>query len=196
MRELILSLPLDALLLAHAASTWFMTGVVWFVQLVHYPLMARVGREHWCEHQRGHQRWTTVVVMPAMFVELGAALALLLHGVWSESPTMPGALWLGAALLALIWLSTALVQVPLHARLESGFDARTHARAGGHELVSHVRLERPRSRSGVPPLLTPSSRDPRRTAPTRAFLLRLQARSLAPLTARPTSHPNSPSRIA
>lgn len=127
MRELIFAMPLDALLLAHAASTWFMTGVIWFVQLVHYPLMARVGREHWREYEGGHQRWTTLVVMPAMLVELGATLALLLRGVWGESPA-PGALWFGAALLALIWLSTTLVQVPLHARLEAGFEARTHAR--------------------------------------------------------------------
>jgi hypothetical protein len=28
------------LLLAHAAATLFMVGVIWFVQLVHYPLFA------------------------------------------------------------------------------------------------------------------------------------------------------------
>jgi hypothetical protein len=31
-------------------------------------------------------------------------------------------LWLGAALVVVIWLSTALVQVPQHGRLASGFD--------------------------------------------------------------------------
>ena len=33
----------DVLLLVHAASTLFMAGVIWFVQVVHYPLMASVG---------------------------------------------------------------------------------------------------------------------------------------------------------
>ena len=33
------------LLPVHIAVTWYMTGVIWFVQLVHYPLMDGVGRE-------------------------------------------------------------------------------------------------------------------------------------------------------
>lgn len=32
-----------ALLLVHAAATWAMVGLVWFVQVVHYPLFAQVG---------------------------------------------------------------------------------------------------------------------------------------------------------
>lgn len=30
--------------------------------------------------------------------------------------------WLGLAILGIIWISTAFVQVPLHARLEGGWD--------------------------------------------------------------------------
>jgi hypothetical protein len=30
--------------------------------------------------------------------------------------------------VALVWLSTAFVQVPLHARLSAGFDTRAHRR--------------------------------------------------------------------
>ena len=33
------------LLLLHAAATLFMTGLIWFVQVVHYPLFARVGED-------------------------------------------------------------------------------------------------------------------------------------------------------
>lgn len=32
------------LLLVHAAVTLYMTGVIWFVQVVHYPLFSCVGR--------------------------------------------------------------------------------------------------------------------------------------------------------
>ncbi|MCK6525129.1 hypothetical protein L6R49_27300, partial [Myxococcota bacterium] len=31
------------LLLIHAAATWFMVGLIWFVQIVHYPLFSAVG---------------------------------------------------------------------------------------------------------------------------------------------------------
>ena len=34
----------------------------------------------------------------------------------------------GVALLALIWASTALLQIPLHNALSTGFDAEVHAR--------------------------------------------------------------------
>ena len=33
---------IEVLVVAHAAATLFMVGVIWFVQVVHYPLMARV----------------------------------------------------------------------------------------------------------------------------------------------------------
>ena len=38
------------------------------------------------------------------------------------------ATWVGVGLLAGAWLSTALIQVPCHRRLERGFDAAAHAR--------------------------------------------------------------------
>ena len=31
------------LLLLHAGATFFMCGLIWFVQIVHYPLFAQVG---------------------------------------------------------------------------------------------------------------------------------------------------------
>ena len=40
-RMLTVSTPF--VLLAHAAATLFMVGLIWFVQVVHYPLFARVG---------------------------------------------------------------------------------------------------------------------------------------------------------
>ncbi len=36
--------------------------------------------------------------------------------------------WLAAALLAAVWASTAILQVPQHRRLERGFDAEAHRR--------------------------------------------------------------------
>jgi len=41
---------------------------------------------------------------------------------------MPWLPWIGIALLLLIWLSTAVLQVPAHHRLGSGFDPATHRR--------------------------------------------------------------------
>lgn len=103
------------ILLAHAAATWFMVGLIWFVQVVHYPLFAGVGEAGWSDYSQRHQKLTTLVVGPVMLAEL-VTTALLLA-------TMPGALTIaGAILLALVWSSTFFVQVPLHARLERGHE--------------------------------------------------------------------------
>lgn len=112
-------------LVLHAAATWFMTGLVWFVQLVHYPLMAEVGAGEFVRYEQQHRRRTTWVVAPAMMIEAALAGWLLLgpdQGLpfWSVAA--------GAALLAAIWASTFLIQVPLHERLSAGFDAAVHRR--------------------------------------------------------------------
>ena len=108
-----------ALLLGQAAATLFMAGVIWIVQTVHYPLFAVVGRDHFGEYAKEHQRRITPVVAVAMPLEAVTAVLLLFV---TPAGVEPGLLVLGAILLLPIWLSTALVQVPAHRRLSGGFD--------------------------------------------------------------------------
>jgi hypothetical protein len=108
-------------LAAHAFVTLFMTGLIWFVQVVHYPLFDRVGKAEFAGYERQNTRRTGWVVGGTMLLEL--ALALLLVG----SPGGPMA-WCGLGLLGIVWLSTAVGQMPAHLRLERGFDAGAHRR--------------------------------------------------------------------
>jgi hypothetical protein len=108
------------LLLIHAAATLAIVGLIWFVQVVHYPLFGFASERRFSRFAGEHQRRTSLVVVPLMFVEAGTALALLV------APPLGlgrGPLWLGMLLLMVIWLSTALLQVPLHRHLSSGRDA-------------------------------------------------------------------------
>ena len=114
--------------MAHAGATWFMAGLIWFVQIVHYPMMGEVPLNSFSAYARTHQRRTTWVVGPVMFLEDGSSLLLFCLPT-KEFAGMP-LHWIGLVLLALIWLSTFAVQVPLHARLGLGFD-----RAVLHRLV-------------------------------------------------------------
>lgn len=107
----------------HAAATLYMTGLIWFVQLVHYPLMGNVGRADYTDYQRQHERRTTRAVAPAMLIELITAAWLV---VAVPDGTAPWLTQLGLALVILIWLSTALLQVPCHKKLGRGFDPATH----------------------------------------------------------------------
>jgi hypothetical protein len=118
------NLPTVALI-ANAAAAWFLTGLIWIVQVVHYPLFASVGRDGFVSYEAAHARLITLVVGPVMLVELAAAAAL----AFLRPAAVPAwAAWTGLGLVAAIWLSTFLVQVPLHGTLAGGFDADAHAR--------------------------------------------------------------------
>ena len=110
--------------LVHLVATCVMVGVILFVQIVHYPLMARVGTENFQAYEAGHTSRTSIVVIPAMTVELGSALWVAALA----SEDMRPMAFVGLGLLAVIWLSTFLVQVPAHATLSRGFDAVAHGR--------------------------------------------------------------------
>jgi hypothetical protein len=109
------------LLLLHAAATLYMTGVIWFVQIVHYPLFSRVGQPGFSEYEREHVRRTGRVVAGPMLAELSLAVAV----VWVVGGPLA---WIGMALVSVIWMSTWLWQVPAHRRLDAGFDAAVHRR--------------------------------------------------------------------
>ena len=113
------------LVVVHVAATLLMTGVIWMVQVVHYPLFAKVGASTFALYQADHMRLITYVVFPLMMLELVTALLL----VWVQPFGIPVWQWYtGLALLAIIWLSTAFLQVPLHNILTLGFEAEAHRR--------------------------------------------------------------------
>lgn len=113
---------MEWLLPVHYAVTWALVGLIWTIQMVHYPLFAQVGPEHFVAYHRRHTREITLVVGPLMLAELVTAALLVLEG--NRDP------WLLASLplLALIWISTGFVQIPLHNTLTTGFDAHAHRR--------------------------------------------------------------------
>lgn len=110
----------------NAAATWFMCGVIWFVQLVHYPLFRDYDRPAFRVVMLAHQTRTFRVVFPAMLVEFASAIALVVWVPVGVPGWMP---WLGAALVGIWGFATALVQVPAHGRLAAGgFDVNLHRR--------------------------------------------------------------------
>lgn len=107
------------ILLLHAAATLLMVGMIWLIQLVHYPLFDRVGAESFTAYHNGHTSRITPLVGVVMLVELGTLIVLII----APPPGVPrAALWLGAGLLLLIWFMTAFVNSPQHTRLAAGYD--------------------------------------------------------------------------
>ena len=109
----------------HLVATTFMVGLIFFVQIVHYPLMARVDRASFVEYERAHTVRTGWVVIPPMLVELGSAVWLVAAPPSEDVRSLAMA---GLALLCVIWASTAALQAPAHGRLLEGFDSGAHRR--------------------------------------------------------------------
>ncbi len=104
---------MEIVLIAQALASGVMCGVIWFVQVVHYPLFTRVGAAA-TGYSQGNQSRTARVVLPPMLVEGATAAVVAL----APPPGIgrPVAL-AGVAIVAMLWLSTAFVQMPLHRRL-------------------------------------------------------------------------------
>ena len=114
-------------LLLNFMATWAMVGVIWFVQLVHYPLLSIVPVENAASIAIVHQRRTGFVVGPPMAVEGVTTLFLLWSRPDDVSLWMP---WIAAVFLAIALGCTVLLSVPRHERMVRQPDTKT-----GRELV-------------------------------------------------------------
>jgi hypothetical protein len=112
------------ILLLHVAATFFLTGLIWVVQIVQYPFFAYVARENFVAYHDDYRFWITPIVGPAMVVELLTAGLLF---AYPPENTDAFYLWAGLALTVIIWAATFLLQVPLHEKLAAGFDPAAHA---------------------------------------------------------------------
>ncbi len=108
------------LTLAQLVETWILIGIMWFSQVVHYPLYKKI-KEGFVEYERSHIRRAALLLGPIMVVE--AITAFLLVGI------APGGIFTTLAgtnlvLLILIWLSTFLFQITLHQKLSVRFSPK------------------------------------------------------------------------
>ncbi|MEM8898814.1 MAG: hypothetical protein AAGC85_11945 [Bacteroidota bacterium] len=103
-------------------TTFFMTGLIWFVQVVHYPLFKMAEPSEFIRYEEVHMKTTSYVVMPAMLLELlSIPLLAYLQPGWMSTWWF----WVDGIGLGIIWLSTFLFQVPQHTRLLKGKDLDT-----------------------------------------------------------------------
>lgn len=86
-----------------------MCGVIWLVQILIYPSF-RLAKD--VKYHHFHMKAITFVVLPAMLLELAGTIYYYLL---IQEPLILASL----VLLILIWLSTFLLQVPQHRRIQS-----------------------------------------------------------------------------
>jgi hypothetical protein len=118
----------DAVLVLNVLASWTMVGVIWFVQVVHYPLLSLVPVESASAVAVEHQRRTGWVVMLPMTIEGVTTLLLLVMVPAGVAWFVP---WLAGIPLAVALGATVLLSVPRHARMASNPDPTV-----GRELVT------------------------------------------------------------
>ena len=107
------------LLLLNFAAAAYLTGLIWTVQLVHYPSFGLVPKAAWAAFHAAHTRRMSYVVLAPMVLELGLAIGL----AWAGRRLLPGAAgWWSLGLVGLAWAVTFFISVPFHNRLAQGFD--------------------------------------------------------------------------
>ncbi len=113
---------------AQLASTLPLVGLIWTIQLVHYPLFDAVRGDLFARFHRAHSTRITWIVMPLMMVELAGAIAGV--ALFEPASHILGhvATWAGFVAVVVIWAATFLLSVPMHDRLAAGFDVVAHRR--------------------------------------------------------------------
>ena len=118
----------DAVLVLNVLASWTMVVVIWFVQVVHYPLLSLVPVESASAVAVEHQRRTGWVVMLPMTIEGVTTLLLLAMVPAGVAWFVP---WLAGIPIAVALGATVLLSVPRHARMASNPDPTV-----GRELVT------------------------------------------------------------
>jgi hypothetical protein len=93
--------------------TFALTGLIWVIQLVHYPSFGVVEQKQFKDFHQFHSRRISWLVIPLMVGELVSA-ALLLAA--NSSPIW----WLNLVLALAPWLFTFAFSVPAHQILAEG----------------------------------------------------------------------------
>ncbi|MCH8557015.1 MAG: hypothetical protein LAT84_04300 [Balneolia bacterium] len=104
-------------LLVSVAACGYMTGLVVFVHLVHYPGFYYVDKSRGQAFHNFHTTNTGYAVGLPMIAELAAAVGLL---IFAPDSTMLVWAAIAAFLLLLVWLETGLRVIPVHNRLAGG----------------------------------------------------------------------------
>ena len=105
------------MLVIHLIATSIMVGVIWVIQLVHYPSFHFIELKQYTTFQRFHMSRISFVVMPAMLTELFTLILFIIS--MDPNDTL---VTVSGLLLILIWLMTAVFFSGVHQKLTLGYD--------------------------------------------------------------------------
>ena len=108
---------MSSILIINIFSAFFATGLIWTIQLVHYPSMLFVSKDKFELFHSFHQLRISIIAMPLMAIELITTIILFMQNIDNESSLI---FKINLIIVTLIWFSTFFIQVPLHKKLSKG----------------------------------------------------------------------------
>ena len=109
-------LPNNFVLLGHLIFTSIMTGVIWVIQIVHYPSFHFIEKELYTAFQKFHMNKISIIVIPIMLAELITGMMLFL-----DKSSKSSFLIISFVILVLIWLITGVFFSKAHNELMTGY---------------------------------------------------------------------------
>ncbi|RZF21689.1 hypothetical protein DAY19_08345 [Halobacteriovorax vibrionivorans] len=103
---------MQELTLIHFSLCLLMSGVIWMVQIVHYPSFKFIDEKSFHSFSAFHVKSISFIVLPLMLCELATATLLTI-----KQPDM--AFIINLVLLIFIWMITFFISMPLHKKLGS-----------------------------------------------------------------------------
>lgn len=109
-------LELDFLYKIHIVSTSLMVGVIWIMQLVHYPSFNFINVEEYKSFQEFHMKRISLIVIPFMIIELTSGV--LIFWIYQTDN-----IFFNISLFCLffIWFLTAILFSKMHQKLTWGY---------------------------------------------------------------------------
>lgn len=94
--------------------TAVLVGLIWVIQLVHYPSFHYVEKSRFRSFESFHASRITLIVLPLMLLELSSSAYLLTFKQGKINS-------LNFLLVAIIWATTIFVSMPCHKKLSDGY---------------------------------------------------------------------------
>ena len=101
----------------HFLSTSLMVGIIWVIQLLHYPAFNFIKESDYVEFQHFHMQRISFIVVPVMILELFSAFMLVYY-------LRSNLLTICLIILLFIWLITFVFFTKLHQSLLDGYDKK------------------------------------------------------------------------
>jgi len=101
---------LNLLVLSHFAFCLIMCGLIWVIQVLHYPTFKFIKEDTFKRFESFHVKRISFIVIPIMVLELLTSILLFLY--------FPNTIvQINVLLLILTWLSTFIFSMPIHNQL-------------------------------------------------------------------------------